>query len=214
MKELFLIRHGSLNDVCTHRLVGQNDQPLSVQGTAEAEACGRFLSRFNITSAYSGNLRRVRETVAAVRRHAPAIPEPVIDKRLNEYDFGSWNMRDTSSLDAEEKKILKAWNFGNWDFSFPGGETIRDFAERTRAALKDIIAAEKENTSTAVFSHGGVLMSLMADITGLDRTNAFRLWLSRGAIARIVFDNSSSADGVDMTAGRLCLLLKPSEIFE
>ena len=214
MKELFLIRHGSLNEICTRRLVGQNDQPLSVKGIAEAEACGRFLAGCNITAAYSGNLRRVQETVDAVRKNAPDIPEPVIDTRLNEFDFGTWNMRDTSVLDEEEKELLRAWNFGNWDFSFPGGETIQAFADRTRAALKDIFEAEKNTGSVAVFSHGGVLMSLMADIAGLDRSKAFRLWLSRGSLAKIVFDDSGASDGVHMQAGRLCMLLKPAEIFK
>lgn len=213
MKELFLIRHGSLNDVCTGRLVGQNEQPLSSKGVAEAEACGRFLARYNISAAYAGNLRRVRETVEAVRRNAPGIPVPVVDTRLNEYDFGDWSMRDVSNLDPEEKKIMGSWNFGNWEFSFPGGETIQAFADRTRAVLNDIFEVEKDTDAVAVFSHGGVLMSLMADIAGLDRSKAFRLWLSRGALAKISFDDGGKSDGVYMQSGRLCMMIKPLEIF-
>ena len=212
MKELYLIRHGSLNDICSGRLVGQNDQPLSAQGVAEAEACGRFLANLHFDRAYSGDLRRVRETVEAVRRCAPGIPEPIIDPRLNEYDFGTWNMRDLSDISGEEKALLKRWNFGAWGFSFPGGETIDDFASRTRAALRDIMQAEAESLRVALFSHGGVLMSLLSDMAGLDRSNAFRLWISRGAVARVAFDASAARDGVEMTAGRLNLILKPLEL--
>lgn len=212
MKELYLIRHGSLNDICSGRLVGQNDQPLSPRGVAEAEACGRFLARLRFDRAYSGTLRRVRETVEAVRRHAREMPEPVPDARLNEYDFGEWNMRDLTNISEAEKTLLSRWNFGAWGFSFPGGETIDDFAVRTRAALRDIMNTEADSLRVAIFSHGGVLMSLLSDMAGLDRVNAFRLWISRGALARVVFDASAARDGVEMSAGRLDLLLKPIEL--
>ena len=35
------------------------------------------------------------------------------------------------------------------------------------------------------FSHGGVLMSLIADAVGLERKDVFRIWLERGGVALI-----------------------------
>ena len=212
MKELYLIRHGSLNAVCTGKLVGQNDQPLSEKGIEEAKACGRFLHNAGIEAAYSGNLKRVLETVEAVRSAASDIPIPRIDTRLNECDFGLWCMKDASTMDDSEKEIFAQWNMGNWNFSFPGGETMQAFADRTRAALNDIIKAEKDSERVAIFSHGGVIMSLLADITGLDRRYAFRLWLSRGAVAKVVFSDDKSHDGVVVQGGRLCMMIKPADI--
>ena len=133
-------------------------------------------------------------------------PEELILSAISK-DLKAIAITDHADVDCEDQGLY-------WDFSFPGGETIQAFADRTRAALKDIFEAEKNTGSVAVFSHGGVLMSLMADIAGLDRSKAFRLWLSRGSLAKIVFDDSGASDGVHMQAGRLCMLLKPAEIFK
>lgn len=182
-KEIYLIRHGSLPEECRLKLVGQSDTPLSERGIAEAAAAGRFLREIAWDAVFSGTLTRVTTTLRCAALANPALTElAVYDPRLNEVDFGDWNFKDLAELTAAESAILSQWNLGNFDFAFPGGETMGAFAERTRAAWRDIVAAP--GRTIAVFAHGGVIMGLLADIVGNSRAHAFDLWVERGALAR------------------------------
>ena len=59
-----------------------------------------------------------------------------------------------------------------------------DFMARTRGALADICASPAEKV--VIFSHGGVIMGLLADMIGLPRNNQFHLWVERGSVAEVV----------------------------
>ncbi len=201
-KIICLIRHGSLPDRATGCLIGHCDMPLSDTGRREAAACGRFLANVKFDTVFAGTLPRVSQTLEEFSNAAGGGVETraIRDERLNEYDFGDWTGRSVVGLSGADSELYAGWNFGNMPFSFPGGETIAHFAERTRAVWRDICAAKGK--SIAVFSHGGVIMSLLADISGNDRSNAFRLWVSRGAFARVNWKSGK---------GRISAIVRPLE---
>ena len=203
-KLIFLIRHGSLPEEMSGRLIGQCGTPLSDQGVREAAACGRFLADVRFDAVFAGTLPRVSQTLEAFAEYgdAESLRRAVRDPRLNEFDFGEWTERFVRGLTGKDAELYAGWNFGNPEFSFPGGELVSAFTERTRAAWRDICATPGERI--AVFSHGGVIMSLLADIVGLDRRYALRLWVARGGLARVHWD-------AEKRTGRVALIAKPIE---
>ena len=160
-------------------MVGHCDVPLIETGREEALAVGRYLKNRSFDAAYSGNLARVVETRELVYSIAENLPPNIItDPRLNEMDFGDWSLRPVTEAPPD------TWEVGNPDYRFPGGECMGDFMARTRGALADICASPAEKI--VIFSHGGVIMGLLADMIGLPRNNQFHLWVERGSVAEVV----------------------------
>ena len=210
-KIVYFVRHGSLPERANGRLIGQCGMPLSEKGRREAAACGRFLSKEHFDAVYAGTLLRVSQTLeacasAAGEAGAEWLAAAVRDDRLNEFDFGSWTERSVAGLTGADAELLGQWNFGNNEFSFPGGETVAAFAARTRAVWRDICDSPEKRI--AVFSHGGVIMSLLADIVGVDRKNAFQIWVERGSLARVRLTDPVNG------RGRLMMIVRPLELFE
>ena len=183
MPEITLIRHGSLPAEVTGRLVGQCEVPLSELGRREAAAIGRYLAPRRFDRIYTGTLRRVRETHELASRVAPQLAACTEDPRLNEFHFGDWGLHTPAEIEARYPGEFGQWKFGNFSFAPPGGESMAQFAERTRAVFAEILATGAERI--AIFSHGGVIMSLLCDWVGLSRNEAFRLHVVRGGVAEL-----------------------------
>ena len=210
-KIVYFIRHGSLPERASGRLIGQCAMPLSDEGRREAAACGRFLAKEHFDAVYAGTLLRVSQTLeecasAAGEAGAKWLASAVRDERLNEFDFGSWTERSVAGVSGTDAELYRQWNFGNYEFSFPCGETVAAFAARTRAVWRDI--CDSPGKRIAVFSHGGVIMSLLADIVGMDRKNAFHIWVARGSVARVRLTDPVNG------RGRLMMIVRPLELFE
>lgn len=203
VKDIYFVRHGSLPEAWNDTYVGQDDVPLSCDGIRECEATGKFLNAIPFDAAYGGTLRRVSETITAVQRFATMMPEIQRDERLNEIDFGDWGLQKFQDIALRDPEGYATWSLGYYGYAFPHGESIAHFAERTRAFLSDVLSSEAK--TIVVFSHGGVIMALIADLVGNHRDNAFNLWVERGGVARVRVRDDGTA--------RLVLLCKPAELF-
>lgn len=182
-EQLIFVRHGALPSACANSFVGTHEIDLSEEGRAEASAVGRWLSRQKYDRVFSGTLLRVRHTREIASQSDLRLREFVADDRLNELDFGDWSLLKFDLLQQRYGSSFDQWNMGMADFTFPNGENIGHFISRTRGVMRDLTACDAE--CAVVFSHGGVLMSLIADAIGLERKDVFRIWLERGGVALI-----------------------------
>ncbi len=180
-EKLIFVRHGSLPSVYSNSFVGVHDLDLSDEGRADAAAVGRWLSGQAYGKVFSGTLLRVRQTREIASEYDPRLREFVADDRLNELDFGDWSLLKFDHLKQQYGTAFEHWNMGMADFTFPNGENIGHFIRRTRCVMEDLKRCDAE--TVVVFSHGGVLMSLIADAVGLSRKDVFRIWLERGGVA-------------------------------
>lgn len=182
------IRHGALPAAFADCFAGERDIPLSEAGVEEGCRIGRHLAGRHFDAVYSGTLTRVRQTREAAAGFAARFGDFIADTRLNELDFGDWSLVPFEELRRRCPAEFSSWNFGQEDFAFPGGEKIADFNRRTRAFLADVRNSGAERV--AVFSHGGVIMSLLADVTGMGREHTFAIWIERGGIAEVELSES------------------------
>lgn len=182
-KTLYLVRHGALSEAYDGRYIGQNPVPLSDAGRAESAAVGMWLLEKSVDVCYAGTLQRVRETYAAAFEYAPQLPEPQWDARLDEIDFGEFSYKNYEEIVNAFPKESETWSMGNDGFVFPGGESIQTFRARVSAFLHDIAGSDAE--TVVVFSHGGVIMTLIAMIIGLPLSETFSIRVRRGAVAEL-----------------------------
>ena len=158
--KIHLIRHAMIEGSEDGKYIGQTDVPASEQGLAQI----RSLMDENEGYPYaevviSSPLKRCIQTAKLIYPNK----EPVIINELTEYDFG-----DFEGCTADELKDLdtfKQWIAGTSpDTPVPFGESQTQFNARICGCFEKIVdGIIKSGTgSTAVFTHGGIIMSLMS----------------------------------------------------
>jgi probable phosphoglycerate mutase len=152
---IVLVRHGQSTWNAEARLQGQADPPLSDLGRREAAALGPALSAFPAERVLASDLKRARETAAALGR-PDAAPDPV----WREIDVGEWSGRSLAELPPGEEP---AWRGG--DLVPPGGERWEEFEARVADAVDELMAAGGD---WLVVTHGGVIRAAVAYVTGAD----------------------------------------------
>ena len=99
-----------------------------------------------------GRCRRLAERIAAATASAP-----VIDARLREMDFGTW---EGVPWDAIPRAELDAWAADFLDARPHGGESVRMLYERARSAVADY---RSTGLSHIVVTHAGVIKAVRAE---------------------------------------------------
>jgi probable phosphoglycerate mutase len=152
---IVLVRHGQSTWNAEGRLQGQADPPLSKLGRREAVALRGRLTGFPADRVLTSDLRRTRETAAALG-HPEAAPDPV----WREIDVGEWAGRLLADLPAGPEP---SWRGG--DLVPPGGERWEELAARVADALEALTAAGGD---WLVVTHGGVVRAAVSFVTGAD----------------------------------------------
>ena len=156
-KTIYLIRHGETGYVKEGRFYGSTDLPLSEEGREQARALRPWLiaKLGKNVRAYASPLRRVLETLQS------ALPglAPEIDPDLREMDFGACEGLTLAEIKTRFPKLLQAWLDFSPELKFPGGESLADYRERIQRAAARLAADPAE--TLAIFSHGGVIRSLL-----------------------------------------------------
>jgi alpha-ribazole phosphatase len=177
---VILIRHGDLGEGCRGRYIGRTDVPLSEGGKRQAAALAGELGRLNGAYLLCSPLLRTRET-AEIALGAANICN--IDTDLREIDFGRWEGMGFSEIAASDPDAVERWAALDGDFTFPGGEGLRDFGKRIDA-VAGRIAADPAGTVVA-FTHGGVIRFLICRFLGLEDRHYLLFDIRPGSLSEI-----------------------------
>jgi len=183
MARLVLLRHGESQWNLENRFTGWVDVPLSPRGIEEAKNAGIKLRNFIFDRAFTSVLQRANETLRLV---LDAVGQPNIpidkDKALNERMYG-----DLQGLNKDEtaKKYgdaqVKIWR-RSYDVRPPGGESLKDTAERTLPYYEQAIKPYLLKGETIlVAAHGNSLRALVMELEQLSREQVLELNIPTGA---------------------------------
>ena len=169
MPRLVLIRHGQSLWNLQNRFTGWVDVPLTEVGVEEARRAGDALRGMHFDVAYTSALTRAQETLRIALETAGLTVPVVRDQALNERDYGDLsglNKADTAARYGDEQ--VRIWR-RSFDISPPGGESLKQTAERTlpfceRAILGDI----RLGHDVLVVAHGNSNRSIVMQLDGLD----------------------------------------------
>lgn len=152
------IRHGSTQGNIDGRYIGVTDLPLSAEGAAELYEKVEAANYPAFQKVYISPLKRCLQTAYIM---TPNIPMVEIGQ-LAEMDFGEFEGKTPEELkdDPRYVEFLK----GGLDNPAPGGESARQVVTRCFEALSLIIGDMMEEglTDTAVVTHAGIIMNIMA----------------------------------------------------
>ena len=101
-------------------------------------------------------LLRARET-AAIVADATGIAPTILDD-LIESARGSWEGQSVTYLATTEPALFSAFEAGDEDFAFPGGESLLEQVDRTRKAL-DVVTSGP--APALVVAHAGTIRAAL-----------------------------------------------------
>jgi 2,3-bisphosphoglycerate-dependent phosphoglycerate mutase len=183
MARLVLLRHGESQWNLENRFTGWVDVPLSARGIEEAKNAGIKLRNFTFDRAFTSVLQRANETLRLV---LDAVGQPNIpiekDKALNERMYGDLqglNKDETATKYGEAQ--VKIWR-RSYDVRPPGGESLKDTAERTLPYYEQAIKPYLLKGETIlVAAHGNSLRALVMELEQLSREQVLELNIPTGA---------------------------------
>lgn len=147
--DIYLIRHTSVNvpkGVC----YGRTDVPLNDTFETEAGAVRDKLVGLEFDAVFTSPLSRAVELAAFC-----GFADAVKDERVQEFDFGEWEMKSFDELYSNDDRFRK-WCEGNYVVdAAPGGESFAQQMER----FENFVDEKKSQgfKRIAVFCHGGIL---------------------------------------------------------
>jgi probable phosphoglycerate mutase len=133
---IYLARHGRTPYNHEGRFQGQSDVPLDETGRRQAAELAERAAAHGFAALWASPLRRARETAEIV---AARIGLPIrFDARLMETDTGDWTHRSFAEMRERDPAGFAAWQNGDPDWRFPGGESFQEQGDRVMAALEEI----------------------------------------------------------------------------
>jgi len=161
MGKLILVRHGeSAGNVLRVFTTDPVGLPLTEFGRAQArEAADRIRRRFKPVKVITSHYDRARHTGQTI---AAELSRPVfVHEQLYERDMGELRGKPYDSM-LGEAGFDPAHR---WHWKPPGGESLEQVRVRAGAAIDELALAHPED-DLVIVSHGGVMVSLWAHVTG------------------------------------------------
>jgi 2,3-bisphosphoglycerate-dependent phosphoglycerate mutase len=183
MGRLVLLRHGESQWNLENRFTGWVDVPLSSRGIQEAKNAGEKLRPYRFDRAFTSVLQRANETLRLVLDVIGQTTVPTErDKALNERMYGELqglNKAETAKKYGEEQ--VKIWR-RSYDIRPPGGESLKDTAERVlpyyEKAIKPHLTAGE---TILIAAHGNSLRALVMELEHLTKEQVLELNIPTGA---------------------------------
>ncbi|MGH2895986.1 MAG: histidine phosphatase family protein [Solirubrobacteraceae bacterium] len=153
---LLLARHGQTADNASGLILGRRDPPLSELGEQQAAGLAIQARARGVVAIWCSPLLRALQT-ASVIGHTIGL-DPAVVEDLVESARGDWEGIPQTVLAQQTPELFAAFEAGDPDFVFPGGESIRSQVRRTRRALALVAAGPQPSL---VVAHAGTIRAAL-----------------------------------------------------
>jgi len=181
---LVLVRHGQSEWNRKNLFTGWKDVDLTEQGIAEAHKAAQLLKGAGIRfdEAFTSDLKRARHTLDIILKDMGQEGIPVVhDAAINERDYGDlvgMNKDDARKKWGEEQ--VHIWR-RSYDVPPPGGESLKDTAERSVPYFREHILPEvMKGRNVLVSAHGNSLRAIIMWLEKLAPEQVLKLELATG----------------------------------
>jgi alpha-ribazole phosphatase len=130
----------------------------------------------DVRQVWSSPLQRCRK----LAEHLFPSLEVNLEHKLKEINCGEWELQKWDDIPSD---IIDPWMKDYVNVRIPGGENYLDLYDRVVDSFLSIAAGE---TPAAIITHGGVIRSILAHITGTSLLNSFSAFsIYYGSVIRI-----------------------------
>lgn len=161
MTKLWLVRHGPTH---AKAMVGWTDLPADLSNTAAIARLRAFLPDAPVVSS---DLSRAVTTADALtpKIRLPHAPD------LREINFGDWEMRNFSEVEAEDPHTIRAYWETPGSIAPPNGESWDMVRARVNGAIDGYLQAG--HADLIVVAHFGVILTQLQRALGIGAYEAF-----------------------------------------
>ncbi|CAN5779062.1 histidine phosphatase family protein [soil metagenome] len=165
--DMLLFRHGESAparlDAPAPTVDGQADPELDPRGRQEAELVADRFADEEISAIYVTTLRRTAQTAEPLARRTGLTPH--VEPDLREVHLGDWEGAEFRQRIAQGDPLTRRMGREQrWDI-LPGAEPAEALHKRIRLAIERIAAAHRDQR-VAVFTHGGIMGTIVQLATG------------------------------------------------
>ena len=164
--KLILVRHGLSVYNDQNRFTGWKDVELNQQGIDEANQAAKLLKDYKFDIAFTSDLIRAQDTLNLILEGIGQQNLSVIkDKALNERNYGDLIGQNKAEA-AEEfgKEQVQIWR-RSYDIPPPGGESLKDTAERVIPYLEsEILPHVFEGKNVIIGAHGNSIRAIVMSL--------------------------------------------------
>jgi len=169
MTTVLLARHGETDWNRAGRVQGWAPTMLTDRGRDQARALGKWLTdEYDVGRVVASDLRRTRETTAALREAGDGLPEPTFDRAWRERGFGVYQGFLVEELFERHPDHDPGASVSALDVTPEDAESIDGFCARVESAWADL-RARAEGETVLLVTHGGVIKTLLAAVTERSR---------------------------------------------
>lgn len=165
MVKFIFVRHGLSTTNNTGRFTGHLDAPLHERGLKQAEQVASYVAaNFAVDTIYSSTSSRAYHTALPT---AKALGLPIIkSERLCEVSVGCWGGRTFEEIKREYPTQYALWKENIGLARYGDGETTAEAQARMISEVNRI-AAENDNKTVFIATHGAVLRALYCSWHGI-----------------------------------------------
>ena len=166
---LILLRHGQSQWNLENRFTGWKDVDLSETGKKEALHAAKLLKKEQIDIGFTSMLKRAQHTLEIILKQCGLKNIPVIkDKNLNERCYGAIEGLNKAEVALKySQNQLRIWR-RSYAVAPPGGESLKDTADRVIPYYQDNIAPKlKAGNTVLIVAHGNSLRALLMFLENL-----------------------------------------------
>ena len=153
-----LIRNGLTDENLEGRYIGHTDVELSEEGKAQLGQMKDELIFPPVDAVFTSPLKRCTETAKIL------YPDnmPIVIDGFIEYNFGEFENKTADEL--KESPVFPRWLAGERGVEPPFGESNEAFEKRIRETFEKVAEGlmKTGTTSSAIVTHGGVIMAILA----------------------------------------------------
>lgn len=160
-RTVLMIRHGRVHDRYRSICYGRSDVELGPAGLHDGEQAALAVRHLAVTELHCSRLGRSHDLARRIAGYHDLVP--VIDARLDERDFGAWELVAWDDIYARTGNAMDGLVTAPDRFAPPGGETTFQMRDRVLAWYRDLPA---QGIVVAV-SHGGPIAALRGTLSGL-----------------------------------------------
>jgi probable phosphoglycerate mutase len=182
------MRHGETEWSADGKHTGRTDLPLTERGRERAAVLGKYLAGTKFAAVLRSPLLRAKQTCELAGFGDVA----VVDDGLKEWDYGVYEGRTTTEIQAE----IPGWSV--WKDPIVGGETVEQVGARADGVIARALAAADVGGPTsqtrdvghpdgvvnvALFAHAHILRILAARWVGLEAREGSIFVLGTGSVS-------------------------------
>ncbi len=183
MAQLILIRHGESQWNLENKFTGWVDVELTPKGIQEAKDAGEKLRPYRFDQAFTSGLKRAQETLRLILDVTGQTDLAIErDPALNERMYGDLQgLNKAETVEKFGEAQVKIWR-RSYDIPPPGGESLKDTAERVLPYYERRIHPEVLAGKTILIAaHGNSLRSLVMYLEQLTKEEILEVNIPTGA---------------------------------